>query len=596
MLSVTAETAVYSQQALLRTRGSTDDASAPTTGFSSLVDSNTDAATANRDESSRRPDNQTEPARGDDSNSAPPADAANSKGKTPLARGETNAASNSDGNAKTTDTTDRQQQPADASATTDPSVNAGASTAEAQADAAAQYVASRGKGKATTKSDATADSTTADAAQSMPVDEATTLVVAVVAEVTSPAPVSATTPNSDYSPSAVTATTAASSVPGAIAAAAASKVAADVAATELTATAPSDAAVVHGTSADAKAAATDPAQAIITGQQPAPQPTDPTTGQASTAHVVPDDAIALVQAAAAAAQTTAPVNVAPPSVPTAKNSKAASIAADAKITATQNERSAALDPQVTKVAATDDAKSALDPIAQKKSGGSAQARDTPDEILAKTQPGTDAPAALTVHQHESIEPRVAQQSALGVPDLSNSNAAQSAANAATTAAPAPVATTALDTSNLTVMTGQAVPLSGLAVEISANAKAGNSRFEIRLDPPDLGRIDVRLDVDRNGQVTSRLFVEKSETLDLLRRDAPQLQQALQDAGLKTGDSGLQFSLRDQNQQQGQSNSNGSGQNTQRLVVVEDDTVATASAAGRSYGRSLNASGGVDIRV
>ncbi len=128
-----------------------------------------------------------------------------------------------------------------------------------------------------------------------------------------------------------------------------------------------------------------------------------------------------------------------------------------------------------------------------------------------------------------------------------------------------MAATALDTSNLTVMTGQAVPLSGLAVEISANAKAGNSRFEIRLDPPDLGRIDVRLDVDRNGQVTSRLFVEKSETLDLLRRDAPQLQQALQDAGLKTSDSGLQFSLRDQNPQQGQSNSNGGSQNPQRLV-------------------------------
>ena len=80
------------------------------------------------------------------------------------------------------------------------------------------------------------------------------------------------------------------------------------------------------------------------------------------------------------------------------------------------------------------------------------------------------------------------------------------------------------------MTAQTVPLNGLAVEISANAKAGNSRFEIRLDPPELGRIDVRLDVDRNGQVTSRLFVEKSETLDLLRRDAPQLQHFITELG------------------------------------------------------------------
>jgi len=61
----------------------------------------------------------------------------------------------------------------------------------------------------------------------------------------------------------------------------------------------------------------------------------------------------------------------------------------------------------------------------------------------------------------------------------------------------------------------AVPLSGLAMEIAASAKSGKSRFEIRLDPADLGRIDVRIDVDRNGQVTSHLTVERPETLSLL---------------------------------------------------------------------------------
>src|SRR5262249_35481774 len=48
-----------------------------------------------------------------------------------------------------------------------------------------------------------------------------------------------------------------------------------------------------------------------------------------------------------------------------------------------------------------------------------------------------------------------------------------------------------------------VPVAGLAVEIAARAQAGRNRFEIRLDPPELGRIDVRLDVDASGQVTSR---------------------------------------------------------------------------------------------
>ena len=133
------------------------------------------------------------------------------------------------------------------------------------------------------------------------------------------------------------------------------------------------------------------------------------------------------------------------------------------------------------------------------------------------------------------------------------------------------------------------------MEIAASAKSGKSRFEIRLDPAELGRIDVRIDVDRNGQVTSHLTVERPETLSMLRQDANQLQKALDNAGLSTGNSGLQFSLRDQSQS-GQQNNNGqSNPNAHRLIVSEDDTIP-ASVAGRSYGRAFGASGGVDIRV
>ena len=107
---------------------------------------------------------------------------------------------------------------------------------------------------------------------------------------------------------------------------------------------------------------------------------------------------------------------------------------------------------------------------------------------------------------------------------------------------------------------------------------------------------MRIDVDRNGQVTSHLTVEKPETLSMLRQDAPQLQQALNDAGLKTGSGGLQFSLRDQSQS-GQNNNgqNQGGGQPQRLVVTEEDTMP-ATMAGRSYGRMFGANGGVDIRV
>ena len=146
----------------------------------------------------------------------------------------------------------------------------------------------------------------------------------------------------------------------------------------------------------------------------------------------------------------------------------------------------------------------------------------------------------------------------------------------------------------TAATSAAVPLSGLAVEIAASAKNGKSNFEIRLDPADLGRIDVRISVDSSGQMTSHLMVEKPETLSMLQQDAPQLQQALNDAGFKTGDSGLQFSLRDQSSS-GQNSGNDSNRNAQRLVIAPEDTTP-AAPAGRSYGRMLGSSSGVDISV
>ncbi len=137
----------------------------------------------------------------------------------------------------------------------------------------------------------------------------------------------------------------------------------------------------------------------------------------------------------------------------------------------------------------------------------------------------------------------------------------------------------------------AVPLNGVAVEIASKASEGKNRFEIRLDPPELGRIDVRLDVDKNGNVTSRLIVDRQDTLDLLRRDASGLERALQDAGLKTSDNGLQFSLRDQFASQQERQSGGE----QARLVVDDDALPVLEAA-QNYGRLAAARGGLDIRV
>lgn len=153
-----------------------------------------------------------------------------------------------------------------------------------------------------------------------------------------------------------------------------------------------------------------------------------------------------------------------------------------------------------------------------------------------------------------------------------------AASAAAAAAPAQTPTTT-------------VPVAGLAVEIAAQSSAGRSRFEIRLDPPELGRIDVRLEIDNEGHVKSRLIVERAETLDMLRRDAPQLERALQQAGLKTADNALEFSLRQQTPQ----HDDEGRQNTGRLAVPDDGAVPLETVQ-HNYGRLLGLGGGLDIRV
>ncbi|RIK96745.1 MAG: hypothetical protein DCC74_09530 [Proteobacteria bacterium] len=155
-----------------------------------------------------------------------------------------------------------------------------------------------------------------------------------------------------------------------------------------------------------------------------------------------------------------------------------------------------------------------------------------------------------------------------------------------------LATAATITPQVTVMPpAVAVPPGGLALAIASQARAGHSRFDIQLEPAELGRIDVRLSIDRHGTVTSHVVVEKAETLDLLRRDAPHLQRALDDAGLKTGSGGLQFSLRDQTPQNRDDGDTGA----RPRIVIADDVVA-AETAGRNYGRPLQASSGLDIRV
>ena len=98
-----------------------------------------------------------------------------------------------------------------------------------------------------------------------------------------------------------------------------------------------------------------------------------------------------------------------------------------------------------------------------------------------------------------------------------------------------------------------VPIQAVPVEIGLKTLAGINRFDIRLDPDDLGQIDVRLDISE-GQVRAHIVVERPEALVSLQRETSQLERALEQAGFRTGDDGVSLSLR----QQGQGETGGRG--------------------------------------
>lgn len=133
----------------------------------------------------------------------------------------------------------------------------------------------------------------------------------------------------------------------------------------------------------------------------------------------------------------------------------------------------------------------------------------------------------------------------------------------------------------------------LAVEIAAKSQSGAKQFDIRLDPPELGRVEVRLSIDAAGKASAHLSADQPQTLDLLQKDASSLTRALREAGLNVSQDGLNFSLRQQSHdggtaQQGQ----GQGRNPQRGMTL----IATNSIDATPSSTSWRGDGRLDIRV
>jgi flagellar hook-length control protein FliK len=83
----------------------------------------------------------------------------------------------------------------------------------------------------------------------------------------------------------------------------------------------------------------------------------------------------------------------------------------------------------------------------------------------------------------------------------------------------------------------------VAVTLAQAVQNGTDRIEIQLKPASLGAIDVKLDLAHDGRITAVITADRSDTLNMLRQDSSQLQQALRDAGLQADSGSLSFNLR-----------------------------------------------------
>ena len=140
---------------------------------------------------------------------------------------------------------------------------------------------------------------------------------------------------------------------------------------------------------------------------------------------------------------------------------------------------------------------------------------------------------------------------------------------------------------------QAPDLPALAITISAKSLSGAKQFDIRLDPPELGRVEVRLSIDDTGKASAHLSADRPQTLDLLQKDASTLTRALRDAGLNVSQNGLNFSLRQQAGDSGAGANQGRGGNGRSFTLTATTSMDATAASATT---SASADGRLDIRV
>jgi len=132
------------------------------------------------------------------------------------------------------------------------------------------------------------------------------------------------------------------------------------------------------------------------------------------------------------------------------------------------------------------------------------------------------------------------------------------------------------------------------VKITKAINAGNDKITIQLRPASMGRVEVKMELTHDNRLMAVVTADNKDTLEALQRDAKELQKALHDAGLHTGNGDLNFNLRGQTGQ----GTDGDGKSAGKLfgddvADADEAAVETALLAPRD---GIYVNGRIDVRA
>lgn len=135
----------------------------------------------------------------------------------------------------------------------------------------------------------------------------------------------------------------------------------------------------------------------------------------------------------------------------------------------------------------------------------------------------------------------------------------------------------------------------IAMQISRAADQGIDRLSVQLKPAELGKVTIDLEIGPDNRMLAVISAERSETLDLLQRDARSLEKALANAGLETDSGSLEFNL----QGEGESADNDGDQDKKLIdgaVMLPGDTLDPNNNGTLTNAPVILPDGRLDIQV